>query len=421
MPARLFHSIVLLSLITGLPSAASAATTLGGHVKYFYNYSDFPDDSLFSTNSDTYQESLGNLRLKINSRLGSWRAELDYEINGLYSSNLNNCFIRAGFTGSGCRTLVSDQSQFFDLSGIISDSDNTLLYHRVDRLAISYSNEALFARAGRQAISWGNGVIYNPLDLFNPFAPAAIDKEYKRGEDMLYVQGLSATGNDLQALYIPRRDLLTGEVSSDKSALAGKYHWLQPGYELDIMLARNYGETILGAAYATEWRENIINASFTVTQADEETVWSFSANYNFSTVLREMNLGGFFEFFYNGFGLSGNRYSSDDIRGNTALFSRLLRGELFTVGRYYLSTGVRLEITPLLNLTPTLFFNLGDGSALLQLSGTYSLKQNIDLLAGLNLPVGANGTEFGGIELSDNSGLTLAPANTLFTRLAWYF
>jgi len=127
------------------------------------------------------------------------------------------------------------------------------------------------------------------------------------------------------------------------------------------------------------------------------------------------------EFFYNGFGLKGNRYTAEEILENKALFSRLLRGELFTIGRYYLATGGLLEVTPLFSLTPTLFINIGDGSGLLQLSGTYSLAQNFDLLAGINLPVGTSGTEFGGIEALRDKALTLAPANTLFARLAWYF
>jgi hypothetical protein len=80
-----------------------------------------------------------------------------------------------------------------------------------------------------------------------------------------------------------------------------------------------------------------------------------------------------------------------------------------------------MEMTPLLNLNPILFINLGDGSAMLQFIGTYSLSQNFDLLAGFNLPMGADGTEFGGIEAGTDDEQYLSPANTLFARLAWYF
>jgi hypothetical protein len=144
-------------------------------------------------------------------------------------------------------------------------------------------------------------------------------------------------------------------------------------------------------------------------------------NYNFSSVIGNHNVTGFIELFYNGFGLSGSRHTIGDVVNNTDLYSRLLRGELYTIGRYYLAGSVLVEMTPLLSLNPIVFINLGDGSGLLQFIGTYSLAQDLDLLAGINLPAGADGTEFGGLFTPDEDGGLLTPANSLFARLAWYF
>ncbi len=90
-----------------------------------------------------------------------------------------------------------------------------------------------------------------------------------------------------------------------------------------------------------------------------------------------------------------------DVIDDEALYSRLLRGELFTTGRYYLAGSLLIEMTPLLQLNPTLFINLGDGSGMLQFIGSYSLAENLDLLAGFNLPAGPDGSEFGGLETAD--------------------
>ena len=78
-------------------------------------------------------------------------------------------------------------------------------------------------------------------------------------------------------------------------------------------------------------------------------------------------------------------------------------------------------MTPLLILSPTLFVNLGDGSGLLQFLGTYSISQNLDLLAGFNLPAGPDGSEYGGLETAAADDRLLNPPDTLFARLAWYF
>ena len=412
---------VFLLMLSGLAPLAVANTEFGGHAKFFYTYADYPDNSVFSEQADPYRESLGNLRLKAEGNTGSWDGQLHYVLNGLYSSDLNNCALRGGIAGRGCRELASDQGQFMDLSSVISESDNSVVYQRIDRLAVAYATEKLVTRIGRQAISWGNGVVYNPLDLFNPFPPDAIDTEYKRGEDMLYLQGLFSNGSDLQGLYIPRRDPVSGDVSSEHSAVAGKYHWLAGGHEVDFLAARNYGDGILAAAYTGEWRENLVSTSISVAQTDSGSIWSAEANYNYSSIFFGKNLSGFVEFFYNGFGLKGDRHSVQDVIDQTELFSRLLRGELFTIGRFYVATGVVLEATPLLNLKPLLFVNLSDSSALLQFIGTYSLSQNFDLLAGFNLPFGKDGTEYGGLATDSEEGKLLAPADTLFARLAWYF
>jgi len=422
---RVNYYVVVICLlgcsISSYPIHGIADTDYGGHLKYFFNYSDFPDQSVFAGDANPYREHLGNLRLKLESRGNHWASEVNYVMDALYSEDLASCLIRGSVSANGCNNLGSDASQLFDLSTILSTSDDALLAQRLDRLWLGYSTDKYVARFGRQAISWGNGMVYNTLDLFNPFAPDAIDTEYKNGDDMLYLQELFDNGSDIQVLAIPRRNVVTGELETQESAVAGKMHWLTDRYEADLLAAQNFGDTVLGAGFTTELRENVVNTNFTVTDTDDNTVLSAVINYNFSSVIKNRNLTGFIEFFYNGFGLTGNRHSIQDVVNDQDLYSRLLRGELYTIGQYYLAGSVLVEMTPLMTLNPILFVNLGDGSGMLQFIGTYNLTQNFDLLAGINLPAGADGTEFGGLDTEDEDGRLLTPANSLFARLAWYF
>jgi hypothetical protein len=79
-----------------------------------------------------------------------------------------------------------------------------------------------------------------------------------------------------------------------------------------------------------------------------------------------------------------------------------------------------IEMTPLWTITPVLLANVGDPSALLQLTSNYSLSDNMTLLGNINLPMGSSGTEFGGIE-SGLPGLYLSTGPGVFARFAWYF
>ena len=58
------------------------------------------------------------------------------------------------------------------------------------------------------------------MDVFNPFDPAAVDKEYKTGDDMLYGQYLLNNGNDMQGVAMVRRNPLNRRCGSDQSSLA---------------------------------------------------------------------------------------------------------------------------------------------------------------------------------------------------------
>jgi hypothetical protein len=50
----------------------------------------------------------------------------------------------------------------------------------------------------------------------------------------------------------------------------------------------------------------------------------------------------------------------------------------------------------------------------------YDWKQNLLVLAALNLPIGPAGTEYGGIE-APVDGLYFSTGPSLFAQLAWYF
>ena len=63
---------------------------------------------------------------------------------------------------------------------------------------------------GRQAVTWGNGLMFNPMDLFNPFAPSNTVRDYKMGDDLVSVRFNGEGGKELNLLYIPRRNITTG-------------------------------------------------------------------------------------------------------------------------------------------------------------------------------------------------------------------
>ena len=97
-----------------------------------------------------------------------------------------------------------------------TNNDQTL-YHRLDRLSVTFQPYWGTLQIGRQALTWGNGFLFNPMDLFNPFSPTQIDREYKPGDDMvsiLFNKLAAITPFSVTIKALPGKNFLTIPPSS---------------------------------------------------------------------------------------------------------------------------------------------------------------------------------------------------------------
>jgi len=397
-----------------------ATWSFGGHLKYRFEGSAFPRDSLFRQVLGTRSADQGlEARLKLATSRSGWDFHIDYQAFALAGDSLKLAGILPG-TSLPLNRVISDARRWWDLTRRFGSDDDRALVHRLDRLSIGYSTERTVWRFGRQAISWGNGLIFNPADVFNPFDPAAVDKEYKTGDDMLYGQYLFADGGDLQGVAVVRRDPASGEVERKQSSLAFKYHGFLGLNEYDLLAASHYGEALLGIGGNFSAGGAIYRGDITWTDAADASVVSAVASVSYSWTWSDRNVSGVLEYYHGGFGQGGGEYAPDELAANPALLERIARGELYTLARNYLAASATVEMTPLFQLTPTLFLNLDDPSALAQLVAQYDVRQDFLLRAALNLPIGPPGSEYGGIE-SPVEGQYLSSGPGLFAQLAWYF
>lgn len=410
--------LVYLSLLCCLAYPAHA-WNLRGHVKPQASIINLPADSLLQDFSDDPSLDTGlDLRANLADARGNWSWQIDYQLLARQGDQLklSRLLDRPGYSGAG---LPDDARRVFDLTHIISESDDRLVEHRLDRLYLGHTSGSTAIKIGRQAISWGNGLIYNPVDFFNPFDPSAIDTEYKTGDDMLYAQYLFPSGDDLQAVWVGRRDE-AGDISSDVASMAAKYHVFSGTRELDLLAARHYDESIVAVGGSLDLAEAIWRADLMLTDGAEGTVTSAVVNWSYSLLAWQKNMTVVAEYFHNGFGISDGDYAPPALAENPGLTARILRGELFTLAQNYFAAAATVELTPLWLFTTSLFNNLDDNSRLLQLSSQHDLQQDLQLLLALNLPTGDQGSEFGGID-SGIEGRPLALGTSAFAQLAWYF
>jgi hypothetical protein len=420
--------LLLLACASGLSGVArafelpgnSTEWTFGGHAKYQYVNTSIPGNSVLQTaGGDALQDHNLEARLKVSARRGQWEFSTHAQFIAVHSGSLAVLGGMPGLIYPGA-DVINDDRRWFNLTHELHQSSKNAALLRLDRLNVSYSGEKTVIRFGRQAISWGNGLLFTPMDILNPFDPTAVDKEYKSGDDMLYMQYLLDNGSDLQTAAVVRRDPVSGDVEGDQSSLALKYHGFWAVGEYDLLAAQHYGKRLFGLGVSADVGDGIWRADLVLNDTDSGSVFSAVSGLSYSWVGAGHNWTGLLEYYFNGFGQPGGNYAAAGIAADTELSDRLARGEIYNIGRHYLGASVMLEATPLLNLTSNIFVNLVDPSALAQLVLSYDWQQDIQLLGALSIPVGPDGSEYGGIDIGQ-AGLYLSTGPSLFVQLAWYF
>ncbi len=425
---RIGVGIVMVSFLLQTPVCYSTDRLnyeVSGHIKSRLSGQAFPRESIFRDLSSANAWDFNN-DLRVNFKAGTtgWKLETDAQLIALhgdaveYTRELENKIPQFDVLFG---RLPNDDRRWWDLTRIYEDEDKTALLGRLDRLALSYTGKATSFRFGRQALSWGNGLFYSPMDIVNPFDPTQVDTEYKAGDDMLYGQYLQDNGNDLEGSYVVRRDPATGEVESNQSTYAVKYHGFRGLAEYDLMFAQHYDEWMTGLGLSFDAAGAVWRSDLVLSDTDTDGVISqLVVNSSYSWIWAGRNVTGSAEYFFNGFGQNDGCYTEKCLAQSPELLARVARGQLYNLGRHYLGASITLEVTPLFTVTPNLFWNLSDGSALFQLVTQNSLGDDLVLLGALAIPVGPDGTEYGGLE-SPEAGKTFSTGFQVFAQLAWYF
>ncbi|RME68476.1 MAG: hypothetical protein D6781_10920 [Verrucomicrobia bacterium] len=368
-------------------------------------------DSFWAVEGDATLLDAGMLvRPRLAGTAGALDGTLEVDLSSLVGDRLERLGGGGAIPGVGPATGARD---LFDLRWTASEGRRHRTVVRVDRLSVRYSADWGAVSVGRQAVTWGGGLVFNSFDLFNPFAPSDVVRDFKVGADMVYVDVPLRDGG-LQVLAVGRRDLFSGEATLDAASFAALYKRRVGAWEGALMLAEHYGEPVAGVGLDGALGEAVWHVDGTWVRVrpdlpgggDPEGYFSAVANVQYAWILGGKNAYGFVEYYYNGLGTTD--YPSayrDPIR-----LTQLARGNVFVLGRHFAAVSVQLEWHPLLHLYFGALANLEDPSGLLQPRVWWDASEHVRMIFGLDVPFGARGMEFGGFRLPAVEGMTRSPA-----------
>jgi len=402
-PRCLRDSIILTGwLLLGVPVQALEADF---RVKWFSTASALPAHDVQRQLDDTpsYDHAL-DLRLMLKQRMGPVQLLLDHS-TVLLSGDATA--LGRDPNSAVDQTVTNDDRRWVDLTWEIEDGKRHQSFHRLDRLAVQWQPGDWSFTFGRQAVSWGSGIVFQPLDLFSPFSPTVVDRDYKAGDDLFLADRLLPNGHDLQLLHVIRRDF-EGHVTREVSSTALKWHGYAGPAEFELVAAQHYDERVLGASLRMGVGQALVRSDVVATRyeslLDGDEQWRVSGiiNADVSFMLGQRNAYVFAEYFHNDWGVE--ELPPNLLLLPRALQMRLARGELFNLMENYLAVGGSLEWHPLVTHTVTLISNLHDSSSLLQMQVNYEPGDHQRLQFGWLEPLGRRGDEFGGVPVFTQPG-----------------
>jgi hypothetical protein len=186
--------------------------------------------------------ALFRLRFELNAALTHFlSAQVAYEHRALASSGV----------GIGAGLLPSVATPPFRLTAldwaIVDDAPAYTHRHEIDRAYLSLHLPFLELTVGRQALGLGRGVIFSAIDMFSPFAPNEVDREWRRGVDAIHAElripDLTGLSGDVIAVF--------GNVDSgtlENWSVLGRLRAVVGDVDGEVILGRRGEDNVFGAA-----------------------------------------------------------------------------------------------------------------------------------------------------------------------------
>lgn len=367
---RALAGVPALLLVTLAPAAAQD-TVFGGSFRAFQFVR--VDPPAATDERDRRDTELGILRLTGSVGLGrGWR------ING------HGVVTFLSPPRAGIANLADAGSPtFLPLDGTVAEGRHGVLLAGFDRLNVQGTIRGVRVVAGRQAITWGTNFFWPALDLFAPFNPSQIDRDYKPGVDALRVTVPLGDFSEVEAIG----GVLGSSIRADGAVAAlARIHLGR--VDVGPMVGRFHDDTVVGGFVTADVHGTGVRGELTRTYSgdpddvarERERFWRGSVGID-RLLTPVLTLTA--EVAWNGYGFAD---SSDYSRLIGA--DRLLRGEVNALGRHHAGLSLAWEIHPLWMFTNTALANLNDGSVLWVPAVRWSTSDNTEVLFGAQVSFG---------------------------------
>ncbi|HKW03500.1 MAG TPA: hypothetical protein VJN96_26985 [Vicinamibacterales bacterium] len=384
------RSIFVLALLANLSLAAASAAAQDGtaesppltvrtSVKATGIVSRSPDaPDMFP--EQTAGESM--LRLRVEPEI---RASGNTTFNFAYEQRLH--FASAPTAGTGVIGLLpSELATPFRVEPLVwrvTESTKGTWRHEIDRANAQIHLRRANLTIGRQAIGWGRGVMFTSIDLFAPFSPLEVDREWRSGVD--------AARADIKLTDRSSLDLVGAFGDTmDRSALAARARGYAGTVDVEVAGGRRGQDLFGGVTSSASIGDAEVHgeaAAFRIPSGmDHDVVWKVVAGGSYRFPIG----AGIFacaEYHYSGFGAE----RPEEIRAllmTPSFVGRFVRGDTQILSRHAIGVTGSYEVSAEITYSGQWLHNPRDHSGIVAPAMTYTFNDAVSLLGSVYVPYG---------------------------------
>jgi len=344
-------------------------------------------------NSET---SLLRLRLDLNVKHNDWmNSEIAYEQRARWARDLAGRE-SSGMQGFGAtsRFLPTDAEAPFRLTQLdwqlCEEPGDFVARHEIDRALVALHPEWGEVTIGRQAIGLGRGVLFSAVDVFNPFSPLEVDREWRRGVDAVRAEYRISQTNYVEVLA-------AFAETWEKSALLGRLRGYMGNIDGSLIVGKRGEDTMLGVTTSAAVGDAEIHGELAIFDTPEPQPYGgwfgddhlvgkavAGSSYTFD-IGKGLTLLG--EYHYSGFGVKDASDAAARLR-ERIFRERFLRGDTQMLGRHAIAAQLSYPLSDILNGSFLILQSPVDGSGVVSPSIRWDLAEDMSLTASAFVPWG---------------------------------
>jgi hypothetical protein len=350
MSIRLIAATVAIALVPGTPVTAQEIATDDGAVAWrqaFKTTAMFwraPDEAAAGADRNA---GVGFWRIRTDASIGRTRPiafELAVE-QRVYASTSSGAPVAGGILPARAPAPFRIRQLDWQLAA----GPQAAWHVEIDRAAVQVRMAKTTVTAGRQAVGWGRGVVFNAIDIFAPFTPLEVDREWRRGIDAVRAEVKVSDRTSIDAVAAIG-------TAVDGSAFAARVRGYGARADVEVVAGRRGPDGFAGFSASAPVGDAEVHGEMAIVRVVDRTAINGVAGGSYQFALGN-GLLAFFEYHYTGLG-----------------------GELQTTAKHYAAVVTSYEWSPELTVGAEWLHAFSERSGTLVPSATITFNDRWSLL-----------------------------------------